>query len=289
MGMGLFMPTMFSALIITPNRFYARMLRESLGRVFSNANVCWITDLKVADELVSGDWFDLCITDMSLGVAATTSLSSWTMLPRAVGAMLILATGREAQELSDWFPVSAVIDPGRNGPDQIDTLLRGMMSCPSSGSSGPSVSDMMKRAVSESAPVQPNAQNDSNPGGLNAPLANNVRTRHSPVSPLVAGAIRMVGEAIAEPIAPAEVARRLRVNQSYLCRLFKRETKRTLTSYIAEVRVMKVREMLRNPALRVTEIALAAGFGSVTHFNMVFKKNTGMSPTQYRRNIVVKN
>jgi len=39
---------------------------------------------------------------------------------------------------------------------------------------------------------------------------------------------------------------------------------------------------LLNPNLRVSEIAYEVGFQSLTHFNRVFKKVIGESPTEYR-------
>jgi AraC-like DNA-binding protein len=46
--------------------------------------------------------------------------------------------------------------------------------------------------------------------------------------------------------------------------------------------VEKARNLLLNPNLRISEIAYEVGFQSLTHFNRVFKKITGQSPTDYR-------
>jgi len=40
-----------------------------------------------------------------------------------------------------------------------------------------------------------------------------------------------------------------------------------------------------NPNLRVSEIAYEVGFQSLTHFNRVFKKITGRSPSDYREQL----
>jgi len=50
------------------------------------------------------------------------------------------------------------------------------------------------------------------------------------------------------------------------------------------VRIERVKELLlRNPNLRVSEIAFETGFQSLTHFNRLFVKLTGESPTKYRK------
>jgi AraC-like DNA-binding protein len=54
------------------------------------------------------------------------------------------------------------------------------------------------------------------------------------------------------------------------------------TEYVARVRTEKAKNLLLNPNLRISEIAFEVGFQSLTHFNRVFKKVAGHSPTQYR-------
>ena len=44
----------------------------------------------------------------------------------------------------------------------------------------------------------------------------------------------------------------------------------------------KAEELLKDPALRIGDIAEAVGFLEVAHFSRVFKKITGMSPGDYR-------
>jgi AraC-like DNA-binding protein len=48
------------------------------------------------------------------------------------------------------------------------------------------------------------------------------------------------------------------------------------------VRIEKAKNLLLNPNLRISEIAYEVGFQSLTHFNRVFRKITGQSPTDYR-------
>ena len=49
--------------------------------------------------------------------------------------------------------------------------------------------------------------------------------------------------------------------------------------------VERAREMLHNPTLRVTDVAFAAGFQSIPHFNHTFKRYTGLSPNGYRASL----
>ena len=47
-----------------------------------------------------------------------------------------------------------------------------------------------------------------------------------------------------------------------------------------------MKRLLANPQIRISEIAYEVGFNSLTHFNRMFRKMTGESPTAYREKLV---
>jgi transcriptional regulator GlxA family with amidase domain len=80
------------------------------------------------------------------------------------------------------------------------------------------------------------------------------------------------------------VAARHRVSPRYVQRLFEGEGT-TFTEYVLEQRLARVRAMLDDPRYAgwtVTAIALAAGFGDISHFNRCFRRCYGASPTELR-------
>ena len=85
-----------------------------------------------------------------------------------------------------------------------------------------------------------------------------------------------------EEISLDDVARRVNMSTFYFCKMFKKATGVTFTEYLSLVRVSKAKNLLLNPNLRISEIAFEVGFQSLTHFNRVFRKIVGQSPTQYR-------
>jgi AraC-like DNA-binding protein/ligand-binding sensor protein len=85
-----------------------------------------------------------------------------------------------------------------------------------------------------------------------------------------------------KPISLDRVVAHVGVNRFYFCKLFKRATGMTLTEYVTRVRLERVKAMLPDPSLRISEIVFAAGFGSIPRFNSVFKRHFGMPPTEYR-------
>jgi AraC-like DNA-binding protein len=85
-----------------------------------------------------------------------------------------------------------------------------------------------------------------------------------------------------ESITLRHVLRHVHVSRFYFCKIFKKTTGITLTEYVARVRVEKATKLLGDPRLRISEVAFAAGFGSIPQFNSVFKRVAGMPPTEYR-------
>jgi len=85
-----------------------------------------------------------------------------------------------------------------------------------------------------------------------------------------------------EKLTLGQVARAVNMSTFYFCKIFKKATGTNFTDYVSRVRVEKAINLLLNPNLRISEIAYEVGFQSLTHFNRVFKKILGQSPTEYR-------
>lgn len=81
------------------------------------------------------------------------------------------------------------------------------------------------------------------------------------------------------------VARAVHMSPFYFCKSFHKVTGLTFTDYVARVRVEKVKHLLLNPNKRVSEAAYEAGFQSLSQFNRVFRRITGLAPTVYREHL----
>ena len=103
--------------------------------------------------------------------------------------------------------------------------------------------------------------------------------------PLIGRAKEFISQHHGEDISSRQVARELHVSRYYFCKQFKKSTGLTFTEYVSRMRVERVKELLLNRNLRVSEIAFQTGFQSLTHFNRLFLKFTGESPTGYRRRL----
>lgn len=100
--------------------------------------------------------------------------------------------------------------------------------------------------------------------------------------PVISKAKHFIAEHQAEDLSLTMVARAVNTSTFYFCKMFKKATGLNFTEYVSRVRIEKAKNLLLNPNLRISEIAFEVGFQSLTHFNRVFKKITGQSPSGYR-------
>ncbi len=103
--------------------------------------------------------------------------------------------------------------------------------------------------------------------------------------PLVQRARKIIEERSAEELTLTEIARCVHASTFHFCKTFKRATGMTFTQYLSMVRIAKAKKLLANPQARITEIAYESGFASLTHFNRMFRRITGQSPTDFRQKI----
>lgn len=103
--------------------------------------------------------------------------------------------------------------------------------------------------------------------------------------PVITRAKRFIEEHQDEELSLGQVAKAVNTSTFYFCKLFKRATGLHFTEYVSRSRIEKAKNLLLNPNLRISEIAFAVGFQSLTHFNRVFKKVLGESPTEFRRRL----
>jgi AraC-like DNA-binding protein len=119
-------------------------------------------------------------------------------------------------------------------------------------------------------------------------LSNQVMVRQENAEPpMITKAKAFIEEHQTEELTLGQVAKAAATSTFYFCKMFRRITGLNFTDYLARVRIEKSKNLLLNPNLRVSEIAYEVGFQSLTHFNRVFKKLLGQSPTDYRAHLMV--
>jgi AraC family transcriptional regulator len=89
-------------------------------------------------------------------------------------------------------------------------------------------------------------------------------------------------EDFAETPSLAELAGIGGVHPTHLARHFRRHYRSTIGEYLRQRRVDAATELLSQKTLSLTEIALESGFSSHGHLCTVFKRITGMTPSEFR-------
>ncbi|GEM_PF-2445171 len=118
------------------------------------------------------------------------------------------------------------------------------------------------------------------------PIATNAASsprflRHQRICQRVA---EFVENNFAQPLSVGPIAAQVNLTPNYLCSVFHKTMRLTLSEHIARVRVQKAQQLLTQPQWHIKEIASQVGFTDPNHFAVVFKKITGHTPTEWRAN-----
>ncbi|WP_442482061.1 helix-turn-helix domain-containing protein [Aeoliella sp. SH292] len=102
----------------------------------------------------------------------------------------------------------------------------------------------------------------------------------------VSHAIEILLADFAHELSVDDIADAVELPSVTLSRYFRRYTGRSLIEFLNEVRIDQARRMLLESEEPIGTIALAVGFGNLSHFNRQFRKKTGYAPRDYRKSRV---
>ncbi len=85
-----------------------------------------------------------------------------------------------------------------------------------------------------------------------------------------------------EDISLHDVAGSLHYSEAYFCKLFRQCFDKNFTTYIAEYRIEKAKQLLSDPIINIKEAGEEAGYRDANYFTKVFKRVTGLTPSEYR-------
>lgn len=93
---------------------------------------------------------------------------------------------------------------------------------------------------------------------------------------------RFIQENTSNPISLDTIARMVNYNASYISRVFRQETGRTLSEQIMRSKVDVAKDLLMHTDLSVQDVAQRVGFDSSQYFSTVFRKAEGVAPGEYK-------
>jgi len=70
---------------------------------------------------------------------------------------------------------------------------------------------------------------------------------------------------------------------AYMCSIFKEQTGTTINSYITKYRITKAKDLLKDHNMKIIDITLKVGYSDGNYFSKIFKKETGLTPSEYKK------
>ena len=92
-----------------------------------------------------------------------------------------------------------------------------------------------------------------------------------------------IREHYTEEIGRNEIAAKFYLAPEYLGKMYKKQAGMSLKEYLSEYRIEQAKILLKKGEVQVSDVAEAVGIDNFTYFSTLFKKYTGMSPNQYRK------
>src|SRR6267143_2915065 len=125
-------------------------------------------------------------------------------------------------------------------------------------------------------------------------LVNGHAVRHRPVQIYKGGLgsarLRRIKELVhakmEDDLSLGEMAQSVGLSTAHFARMFRKSTGQTPHQFVLRQRLGRAKAMLRAPDARVLDVAVACGFKTQQHFAQVFRGVWGVSPTEYRQDLV---
>ena len=92
-------------------------------------------------------------------------------------------------------------------------------------------------------------------------------------------------EHLREQVSLDTVCKRFNYSRSFLCKVFKAQTGKTIISCFNEMKIAEAKRLLDATSMSPGEAAAYLGFGELKYFDTMFKKHTGLCPSAYRQQI----
>ena len=103
---------------------------------------------------------------------------------------------------------------------------------------------------------------------------------------VITGLTRYLQEHLAEDVSLSVLAEEFHLSAQYISQLFKSEIGVNFLAYLTNIRMEQAKKLLLSSSLSIAEVAEQSGYADYRVFTKVFKKNEGITPSQYRRDFL---
>ena len=106
---------------------------------------------------------------------------------------------------------------------------------------------------------------------------------------LVSAARRLLEEKAEDLFRVNDLCVTLGFSKSYLSKLFHEQTGNTLAAYAIQVKIKRAKQLIRDGSLNFAQISDKLSFDNPQYFSRVFKRVTGMTPTEFKASLHFEN
>lgn len=103
-------------------------------------------------------------------------------------------------------------------------------------------------------------------------------------SPCISRVVATIEKHFTQDISLKTIAYELNINAAYLGQLFKMETGQLFSAFLNKTRIENAQKLLLTTSLPMSDVALQCGYTNISYFYNIFKKHTGKTPSEYRKN-----
>ena len=108
------------------------------------------------------------------------------------------------------------------------------------------------------------------------------RRARSPQRGAFRRAVRTLEQAPLDDVSLPSFARRVGLSERQVSRLFREEFGKTFREHLVELRLERAKRLLRDTDQSIVDVACGTGWGSLAHFNSVFRSRVGTTPSRFR-------
>lgn len=109
---------------------------------------------------------------------------------------------------------------------------------------------------------------------------------HKSISKILKDAVKFIEDNYYKDLNRKTVAEKVFITPSYLSFLFKKEMNISFIDYLHYIRIQRACELLKDVRYKTYDVAARVGYSDEKYFFQVFKKYKGMTPMQYRNNLL---
>ncbi len=106
--------------------------------------------------------------------------------------------------------------------------------------------------------------------------------RKDQLSPAVSATMTAIEQNLSSELTLEQLARQAFLSPTYLSAQFKAQTGVSISQYVGDMRILRAKALLLDPHVRLYEVSRLVGVPDASYFSRLFKKATGMTPSEYR-------